>query len=177
MRVLSMIERFVPTWLLWVLFAACLAYGQYLVFDYGRQVERLAQQVRANTKATKTSEGHRAQEGATAQARSEATDDHIQTIRTLSDERDAAAAAAERLRKQLAAAQRVASSCAAGDPAAGQGRQAVAALGAVLAACEAEYRAMGRAAAEHYATGQLCEREYDALTVNASGTPDSGSGQ
>lgn len=176
MRAASLFERLVPTWLMWVLLAACVAWIQYQVYSYGREVERKAWQAKTTTQALDTSEGRRAQEGATSQAQDEADDAHIQTIRQLSDQRDAAAAAAERLRRQLAAAQRVASGCAKDDPAADRSGQAVAALGAVLGACEAEYREMGRAAAEHLAAGQLCEARYDALTAKP-GTPDSGSGQ
>jgi predicted membrane metal-binding protein len=176
MRAATLLERLVPTWLLWVLLAACVVWFQYQVFSYGRQTERLAWQLSTTKQAATTSEGHRAQEGATAKAQDEADDAHIQTIRQLSDQRDAAAAAAERLRKQLAAAQRVANGGAKDDPAADRSGPAVAALAAVLGACEAEYRAMGRAAAEHLAAGQLCEARYDALTAKP-GTPDSGSGQ
>lgn len=172
-----MLDKFIPRWARIALAVAAVLWLAFQLFDYGRTVERKTWEAKAANQATTTSEARRADEGATGQARSEASDDHIERIRTLSDQRDAAAAAAERLRKQLAAAQRVANGCAQSDPAAEQSRQAVAALGAVLAACEAEYRAMGRAAAEHYATGQLCEREYDALTVKASDTPDKGSGQ
>lgn len=171
-----MLGRIFPLWARIVVAIGVVLWLGFQIYSYGREVERKAWRAKTTTQALNTSEGNRAQEGATGQARSEASDDHIETIRTLSDQRDAAAAAAERLRKQLAAAQRVANGCAQGDPAAEQSRQAVAAIGAVLAACEAEYRAMGRAAAEHLAAGQLCEREYDALTAKP-GTPDSGSGQ
>lgn len=171
-----MLGRIFPLWARIVVAIGVVLWLGFQIYSYGREVERKAWQAKTTTQALNTSEGRRAQEGATSKAQDEADDAHIQTIRQLSDQRDAAAAAAERLRRQLAAAQRVASGCAQDDPAADRSGQAVAALGAVLGACEAEYREMGRAAAEHLAAGQLCEARYDALTAKP-GTPDSGSGQ
>ena len=158
-----------------LLIVALVGWMAYQLFDYGRTVERQACQLKGITQAAQTSEDRRAQEGATGAAREEASHDHFEAIRQLVDQRDAAAGTAERLRRQLAETQRVASGCTAQDPAAEQGRQAVAALGAVFAACEAEQRALAEAAAGHLAAGQLCEREYDALTAEP-GAPASGAG-
>ena len=159
-----------------LLIVALVGWLAYQLFDYGRTVERQACKLANTTAAVQTSEGHRAQESATDDARGEASHDHFEALRQLVDQRDAAAGAAERLRRQLAQTQRVAGGCTAQDPAAEQSRQAVAALGAVFAACEARYREVAADAGERLAAGQLCEREYDALTA-APGTPASGAGQ
>ena len=166
----------IPVWLRYVLVVAVVGWLAYMLFDFGRTVGRQSCELDVTRAAVKTSEGNRAKEGATNEARGDAADDHTETIRQISDQRDAAAVAAERLRKQLAAAQRLANGCASGDTSAEQSRQAVASIGAVLAACEAEYRYLGRAAAEHLAAGQHCEADYDALTA-AVDAPASGVGQ
>lgn len=161
--------------LLPVVIAAGLA---YLLIEHGRSTERQACATQQLSDATLVSEARRADEGATSTARMEASDEQIQAIRLLVDQRNAADLAAGRLRVELTAAVQRAQRGADGDPAAEQGRQAAAALGAVLAACEARHRELAAAAAEHLTTGLRCEAEYAALTAGqAANTPAEGAGQ
>lgn len=145
----------------------------YQLFDYGRTVERQACELATTTTslnlttgAVAASEQRRGQENATNTARTEALDEHAQSIMAMADQRNAAFAAGERLRHELAAAKRRAQSCGApSDPAAEQSREAVEALAAVFGACEAEQRDLAQAAASHLAAGELCVGEYEALTA------------
>lgn len=157
-------EQLIPPWFRNLLIALLAIWLGYQLFDYGRDVQAKSCALDQTTAALSTSEQHRADEGATTAKRSEASDEHIQALKTLVDQRNAADLAAERLRRQLAETVRVAQRCAPGDPAAEQSRQAAAALGAVFAACQAEYRALGSEAAERYAAGTHAEQDYDALT-------------
>lgn len=165
--------------LLRILLPVAIAAGlAYLLIEHGRSAERQACANKQLNDATLVSESRRADEGATSTARMEASDDQIQAIRLLVDQRNAADLAAGRLRIDLAKAVQRAQRGAEGDPAAEQGRQAAAALGAVLAACEARHRELAAAAAEHLTTGIRCEAEYDALTAGqAASTPAEGAGE
>lgn len=169
-----MVDHLIPPWFRNLLIALLAIWLGYQLFDYGRDVQAMSCSLDQNTKALATSEDHRAEEGATTTKRTEAADEHIQAIKTLVDQRNAADLSAERLRRQISETVRVGQRCAANDPAAEQSRQAVAALGTVFAACQTEYRAVAAEAAERYATGIHAEREYDALT--AADAPASGAG-
>ncbi len=169
---------FIPKWLEYLLAIAAVIWCGHLLVGYGRDIEAKACHIKQADQALATSEDHRTDEGATTTKRGEAADEHIQAIKTLVDQRNAADLAAERLRIQLSETVRVAQRCSPGDPAAEQSRQAVAALGAVFAACQAEYRALGSETAERYEAAIHAERDYDALTAGqAASTPDEGSGQ
>lgn len=147
----------------------------YQAYSYGRQVERQACQLSTTstaladtTHALDTSEQRRADEGATTEARTEASDEQVKSILAMAEQRNAALRTADGLRQQLAATTRRAQDCRpAGDPKAEQQRQAVEALAAVFGACEAEQREMAAAAQGHLIAGQRCEAEYDALNVKA----------
>lgn len=158
-------DTLIPPWFRNLLIAALVAWLAYQLFDYGRDVQAKACGLDQTTAALATSEDRRADEGATTNARTEAADDHIKAIQTLVEQRNAADRTAERLRSQLAQTMRVAQCGAASDPAAERSRQAVAALGAVFAACEAEYRAVAAEAQQRYDTGIHTQREYGALTA------------
>lgn len=158
-------DSLIPPWFRNVLIAVAALWVAYQLFDYGRDVEAKTCQADEAAAAASSSESLRSDEAGTSGEQKEASDAHVQAILQLVDQRNAADAAAQRLRQQLAQALRTASRCgAAGDPAAEQSRQAVAALGAVFAACEARYRDVAAAAAGHLAAGQHCEADYDALT-------------
>lgn len=165
-------DQLIPAWFRNLLIALLAIWLGYQLFDYGRDVQAKTCSLEQTSQALATSEDRRADEGATTTKQGEAADDHFQAIKTLVEQRNAADLAAERLRRQLAETVRVAQRCAAGDPAAEQSRQAVAALGTVFAACEAEYRAVAAEAGERYAAGIHAERDYDALT--AASAPASG---
>lgn len=168
---------FIPKWLEYLLAISAVIWCGHLLVSYGRDIEAKACRIKQADQALATSEDHRADEGVTTTKQGEAADDHFQAIKTLVDQRNAADLAAERLRRQLAETVRVAQRCTAGDPSAEQSRQAIAALGAVFAACTAEYRAVAAEAGERYAAGIHAERDYDALTDGDAITPDKGSGQ
>ena len=169
-------DRLFPTWLRWVLVSVFALWVANQLFDYGRDIEAKACAADRNAEVATTSEARRSEESATTQKRTEVSDEHVRAIQTLQAERDAAAAAAVSLRSQLAKAIERAKRSGSSDPSPEPVRSPVEAIGAALAACEAEYRAMGADAAERYAAGLKCEGEYDALTPNRQ-TPDEGSGQ
>lgn len=162
----------IPTWSKYLLVIGALTWFCSLLIDYGRKQADKDCHITQTDQALSTSEDRRAEEGATTTKRTEASDEHIQAVTTLVEQRNAAGVAAERLRHQLADTVRVAQRCTQDDPAAEQSRAAVAAIGAVFAACETEYRAVAEEAAERYATGIHAERDYDALT--AAGAEASG---
>lgn len=168
---------FIPKWLEYLLAIAAVIWCGHLLVSYGRDIEAKACHIKQADQALTTSEDHRADEDATTTKRGEAADEHVQAIKTLVDQRNAADLSAERLRRQLAETVRVAQRCAANDAAAEQSRAAIAALGTVFAACTAEYRAVAAEAGERYAAGIHAERDYDALTAGDAITPDKGSGQ
>lgn len=177
-----MLDQIMPTWLRWIIVACFALWLGYQLVDYGRDIEAKACIADRNAAAATTSEAHRQAEVTTTEKRTEAADEHIQAIKTLSAERDAAAASAAGLRIQLAAAIDRAKRAAPQDPSTQPGRSPIDAIGAALEACTAEYRAMGADAAERYAAGRQCEREYDALTApqstdTKSVTPEKGSDQ
>lgn len=167
-----MVDHLIPPWFRNLLIALLAIWLGYQLFDYGRDVQAKACSLDQTRQALATSEDHRADEGATTIKRTEASDEHIQAITTLVEQRNAADVAAERLRHQLADTVRFAQRCTQDDPATEQSRAAVAALGTVFAACQTEYRAVAAEAAERYATGIHAERDYDALT--AASAPASG---
>lgn len=162
---------------------ACAVWLGNQLYVYGRSVERQSCHLQGTTEQLQDSERERKLEAATTTARTGAADDHIDRLAALQADRDAAAAAADGLRVQLAAAQRRATQGrTSGDPASEQGRAAVDAIATVFAACEAEQRSLAEAAEQHRITGLRCEAEYDALTAEApaasdAGTPAEGAGQ
>lgn len=171
-----MLDQIMPTWLRWVLITALALWLANQLYQHGRDVEAKACALDQSRAAVQLSTERRQDEQQTTEIRTEVSDDHIQAIKTIEAERDAAAAAAERLRVRLRQAIDSAKRAGASDPASEQGGKAVDAIGAALAACTAEYRAMGADAAERYATGRRCEGEYDAL-IGERRAPDAGSGQ
>lgn len=161
----------IPTWLRALVVVAAIGWLEYELVDYIQTVERQACKLKTTTiDLTQTkadlgaSELNRASEADTNKARSEAANDHFDQTSVYRAERDAARDAVERLRKLAASAADLAASCAKGDPAAEQSRQAAKALAEVSAACFAEYRAVAEEADAVHAAGLLAEREYDALT-------------
>lgn len=169
-------DRLFPTWIRWLLLTLAALWLAYQLVDYGRDIEAKKCSADRNAEVATTSEQRRSEEAATTEKRTEAADEHIQAIKTIQAERDAAASAAAGMRLQLSAAIERAKRTASQGSGAQPGRSPVDAIGAALAACEAEYRAMGADAAERYAAGRQCEREYEALK-GESVTPDEGSGQ
>lgn len=164
-----MLDKLIPTELRLLIAFLVVAWLGYQLFDYGRDVESKSCALVNADQAVQTSEGHRAEEQATNQKRSEASDEQVDRIRALQADLAAAAATSDRLRQQIDRTVRVAQGCSKGDPASEQSGKAVQALGAALGACTAEYREMGADAAERYSTGLRCEDEYNALSVK--GTP------
>jgi hypothetical protein len=172
----------IPSWLTPVITVALVGWILFQLFTFGRAVERKACDLertefarQITTQDLGTSEGRRAEEGATTNARTTASDDYDQAIQTLVGQRDAAAAAAVGLRQQLAQAIDRAKRGTPGNPATEQSSQAVEAIGAIFAACEARHRELAAAADAHLAAGQRCEAEYDALS--AVPAPASGVGE
>lgn len=174
-----MLDKLIPTELRLLIACLVVAWLGYQIFEYGRDVESKACSLVNANQAVQTSEGRRSDESATNRKRSEGSDDQIERIKVLEAERDAASASADRLREQVARTMRVAQGCAKGDPSAEPSRQAIQALGAVFASCEAEQRSMAAEAAERYSTGLRCEADYNSLIVGNSSlvTSDKGSDQ
>ena len=176
-----MFEKLIPVEIRIFVGLVVVAWLGYQLFDYGREVRDKACALdRAVSRATE-SEALRSAETQTTTKRIEAANEHTDREVEIQRQLDGALDASDALRVQLAAAVKRASACSAkGDPAAEQSRQAINALGAVFAACEAEQRELAKAAAGHYSAGLLCEGEFDAVTgaPNAAVvTPDKGSGQ
>jgi len=174
-----MLDKLIPVEARLFVAMVAVAWLGYQIFDYGRDVSDKACALKQATGAAVTSETRRAEESATNRKRSEGSDDQIERIKVLEAERDAAAAAADRLREQVARTVRVAQGCAKGDPAAERSGQAVQALATVFAACEAEQRQLASEAAERYSTGLRCESDYSALIAGgtSANTSDKGSEQ
>lgn len=171
-----MLDQIMPTWLRWVLITALALWLANQLYQHGRDVEAKACALDQSRAAAQVSEQRREDEQVTTVIRTEVSDEHIQAIKTIEAERDAATAAAERLRVSLRQAVDRAKRAGSPDSAPEQSGKAVDAIGAALAACTAEYRAMGADAAERYAAGRRCEGEYDAITGGRR-SPDDGSGQ
>lgn len=148
---------------------ACLVWLGNQLYQYGRRVEHQACVLKDTDAALQDSETERRREAATTTARTGAADANTDRLNSIAADRDAAVAAADRLRVELEAAKRRATQgCAAHDPAAEQSRSAVDAIATVFAACEAEQRSLAEAAEQHRSAGLLCEAEYDALTPDVA---------
>lgn len=153
-----------------VLVAAVIGWLLYQLVDYVQVTERRACQLRetqgqvvVTQAAIEEQGGHRAAEDTRADARQEASDDHLNKIQSLEAELRAVGAERDGLRRATAAAQRrAAEGLAAQGQAAEQGRAAIAALGAVLDACQSRYEEVAAAADRAIAAGQLCEAEHAA---------------
>lgn len=163
----ALIERFIPTPLLAIGVVLLLAWLVSAVHGDGFMAGKQSCQLERADHALAKSEGSRAGEAATTNARTEAADAQDDRTNQIQARAVAASDAAGRLRSATTDAVRRAQRCTEGGAQAEQSRKAIEALAAVFGSCQAEQRAMAEAAERHLSAGLRCEAEYDALSASA----------